>query len=70
MSRRPDLPLQNARFCANRSKHEVHDLDNETVQCHIDAILTAENAVPYDTLSQAHEAGYENCQYCLRDKRK
>jgi hypothetical protein len=49
----------------NTSSKEVHDLDRETPQCQIDAIIRAGNERPYTTLSAAHAAGFDNCAYCL-----
>ncbi len=63
--RRPSPPLNGARYCANKNQMEVHDLDNENTNCQIDEIIRAGNAVPYNNLSEAHAAGYDNCAWCL-----
>lgn len=65
--RRPSPPLNGAQYCANKSpsSKEVHDLDNENTNCQIDEILKAGNAVPYNSLSEAKAAGYDNCHWCL-----
>jgi hypothetical protein len=59
--------MKGERFLANASpsKREVHDLDNEKVQCQIDEIIRAGNDRPYTTLTAARSAGYDNCAYCL-----
>lgn len=62
--RRPGPPLNGARFCGNKNEMEVHDLDNEKTNCPIDEIIIAGNAVPYNSLSDAHVAGYDNCAWC------
>ena len=65
MSRRQGYPLYGAQYCGNTSKTEVHDLDNEQVQCQIDEIISAGHAVPFNSLDDAHKAGYDNCHYCI-----
>ena len=65
MPRRQGYPLYGAKYCGNRSKMEVHDLDNEQVQCQIDEIIRAGHAVPFNSLTDAHNAGYDNCYYCI-----
>ena len=65
MGRRYGPPLNGAKYCANRNEMEVHDLDNEKVQCQIDEIIKAGHAVPFDSLDAAHRAGYDNCAYCI-----
>ncbi len=47
---------------------EVHDLDNEDTSgggCQIDEIIAAGHDRPYDSLSDAHAAGHDNCAKCL-----
>jgi len=53
------------RHGGNTATKEVHDLDNETVQCQIDAILESGHALPLRSLERARQLGYYNCQYCL-----
>jgi hypothetical protein len=67
MARRYSGRMRGERFLANASssKREVHDLDNEKVQCQIDEIIRAGNDRPYTTLAAAQSAGYDNCAYCL-----
>ena len=70
MARRNGAPLNGARYCANTNTMEVHDLDNEKVQCQIDEIIRAGHAVPFQALQQAHVAGYDNCAYCIGGSRR
>lgn len=49
---------------------EVHDLDNEKSQCQIDEIIRAGHDRPFTTLAAAHDAGYDNCAYCLGGSRR
>jgi len=65
MTRRIEPPLYGAKYCGNKAKKEVHDLDNEKTQCQIDEIIRAGHATPYDTLDSAHRDGYDNCAYCI-----
>jgi hypothetical protein len=67
MARRYGPPLLGARYCANKnpSKREVHDLDNENHNCQINEIIAAGHALPYNSLAEAHAAGYDNCAYCI-----
>ena len=58
--------MNGERYCANKSpsKKEVHDLDNEKTganECQIDEIIKAGNDKPYNSLSDAHAAGYVDC---------
>ena len=60
----------NYKYLGNKNKMEVHDLDNEDTRpngCQIDEIIRAGNAVKFtpDTLDQAHQKGYDNCDKCL-----
>jgi len=67
MARRHKGKMRGERYLANKSpsKREVHDLDSEKAQCQIDEIIKAGNDVPYNSLSEAHRDGYDNCAYCL-----
>jgi hypothetical protein len=51
----------------NSHKLEVHDLQQERVQCQIDEIIRAGHAVVFnpDSLQQAHAERYDNCAYCV-----
>jgi hypothetical protein len=40
-------------------------LDNEKTDCQIDKIIQAGHDKPFNYLSDAHGAGYDNCAYCL-----
>lgn len=70
MARRYKGNMNGERYLANKSpsKKEVHDLDNEKTganQCQIDEIIKAGNDKPYNSLSDAHNDGYDNCQWCI-----
>ena len=47
------------------SKKEVHDLDNEKTQCQINEIIAAGHAMPFNSLQDAHNQGYDNYAYCI-----
>jgi hypothetical protein len=57
--------MNGERYLGNTNKEEVHDLDQETKNCQIDEIIAAGHDEPFNSLSEAHEAGYDNCHYCL-----
>jgi len=60
--------MNGERYLGNKSKKEVHDLDNEKTganQCQIDEITRAGNDKPFDSLAAAHSADYDNCAHCL-----
>jgi hypothetical protein len=59
--------MKGERYLANTSpsKLEVHDLDNEQTLCQINEIIAAGHDRPYDSLSGARAAGFDNCAYCL-----
>lgn len=70
MARRTDGNMSGERYLGNTSSNEVHDLDKEDTSengCQIDEIIAAGHDTPFDTLSAAHEAGYDNCDKCLGD---
>ena len=75
MSRRFGSPLFGNRYCGNRHKKEVHDLDREDTflsGCQIDEIIRAGNAKAFspDSLAQAHSEGYDNCAKCIGGSRR
>ncbi len=53
-----------AQYLGNSNKKEVHDLDNEQTNCQIPEIKP-EHRVPFGSLAEAHQAGYDNCHYCI-----
>ena len=67
MARRRTGHMSGERYLGNTSKREVHDLDNEKTNCQIDEIIKAGNDKPFDSLVAAHNAGYDNCAYCIGD---
>lgn len=68
MARRYTGNMNGERYHANTSpsKREVHDLDAETTNCQIDEVIRAGHDRPYTSLTDAHNAGFDNCFYCLR----
>jgi hypothetical protein len=68
MARRYKGNMWGERYLGNTSKKEVHDLENEKTgknECQIDEIITAGHDKPFSSLGDAHEAGYDDCDYCL-----
>lgn len=68
MARRRNGNMNGERFLANISKVEVHDLDQEDTAgngCQIDEIIRAGNDRPYTSLTDAKNAGFDNCAKCL-----
>ncbi len=68
MARRYAGNMNGEQYLGNTNKKEVHDLDNEKTsanQCQIDEIIRAGNDNPFNSLSAAHNAGYDNCAHCL-----
>ena len=57
--------MKGEQYCGNTNKMEVHDLDNEKVNCQIDEIIRAGHDRPFLTLSSAKAVGYDNCSWCL-----
>jgi hypothetical protein len=53
------------RYLGNTNSKEVHDLDNENNNCQIDEIIAAGHDIPFNTLAAAHNAGYDDCYWCL-----
>lgn len=73
MARRWTGNMRGEQYLANRSKMEVHDLDQEDASrngCQIDEIIGAGHDRPYSALSAAHAAGYDNCAKCLGGSRR
>jgi hypothetical protein len=72
MARRKTGNMNNEQYLGNKSKMEVHDLDNEKTgknECQIDEIIEAKNDKPYKSLTTAHNDGYDDCAYCLPKKK-
>lgn len=71
MARRFGGPLHvSARYCANKNTKEVHDLDNENINCQIDEIIIAGHAISIFTLAYAHVIGYDNCKWCIGNSKR
>jgi hypothetical protein len=63
--------MKGEKYLGNTAKTQVHDLDNEKTdknESQIDEIIDAKNDKPYDTLTAAHDDGYDDCAYCLPKK--
>ena len=65
MARRYTGNMNGERYLGNTNTKEVHDLDNEKTACQINEIIRAKHDKPFDLLSAAHAAGYDNCAHCL-----
>lgn len=70
MTRRYRKPFNEKRFIGNTNTNQVHDLDKEDKSengCQIDEIKDehVKTFVP-DTLSQAHEEKFKDCDKCLK----
>ncbi len=68
MARRYSGNMNGEPYLGNTNNKEVHDLDKEDTNangCQIDEIIAAGHDKPFDTLSAAHSAGYDNCAKCL-----
>lgn len=56
------------KFLGNKTTKEVHDLNNEKIQCQIDLIIGNHDEAIFYTLQSAHDSGYNNCKFCIGDK--
>jgi hypothetical protein len=65
MSRRYTGNMNGERYLGNKNEKEVHDLDNEKINCQIDEIIEAGNDVPFNTHNEAKNRGYDNCHWCI-----
>lgn len=60
--------MNGERYLGNTNTDEVHDLDSEDTSaagCQIDEIINAGHDKPFNSLTAAHNAGYDNCAKCL-----
>ncbi len=58
------------KYLGNTNTKEVHDLDNEQTNCQISEIISANHDVYFDTLSGAHQQGYDNGHWCLGNSKR
>ncbi len=65
MARRYSGNMNGERYLANTNTKEVHDLDNENNNCQIDEIIAAGHDMPYNSLDEAQNDGYDNGHYCI-----
>ncbi len=57
--------MHGEKYMGNVNTKEVHDLDNEKVNCQIDEIIRLGHDKPFTSLETAHSLGYDNCHWCL-----
>ena len=68
MARRSGYPYNGKRYLANTNTNQVHDLDKEDADenaCQIDEIKI-EHIKMYDYHFEATNAGFADCDYCLK----
>lgn len=68
MARRYTGNMSGEQYLGNTNNKEVHDLDNEDTNangCQINEIIKAGHDKPFNSLSAAHNAGYDDCAKCL-----
>ena len=53
------------RYCGNIESREIHDLDHEKPVCQINEIITACHDRPFESLTQAHLEGFDDCLWCI-----
>jgi hypothetical protein len=58
--------LNGERYVANTSpyKHEVHDLDNENLNCMVDHIIRSHQDRPFESLEDARREEFVECPFC------
>ena len=59
-----------ARYLANKNTHEIHDLENEQVNCQINEIKP-EHRVSLQSIEDVkrwiEKFGYNGCKWCLEE---
>ncbi len=74
--RRFNPPFNGKQFLLNKNTGEIHDLDNETVQCKLDAInpdhiYVGDSYMNCLIAARMYKCPNSNgCYYCLREKDK
>jgi hypothetical protein len=58
--------LNGERYVANTSpyNHEVHDLDNENLNCMVDHIIRSHQDRPFESLEDARREEFVECPFC------
>jgi hypothetical protein len=58
--------LNGERYVANTSpyEHEVHDLDNENLNCMVDHIIRSHQDRPFESLEDARREEFVECPFC------
>ncbi|MGZ3374208.1 MAG: hypothetical protein ACXU9Z_13035 [Gemmatimonadaceae bacterium] len=66
MSRKYKGNLNGERYVANTSpyKREVHDLDNENLNCMVDHIIHSKQEKPFESLEDARREEFVECPFC------
>lgn len=59
-------PFQDHRYVGDKRTQRVHDLDNATDACGIDALMASGQFASFgpDTLAEARNRGYRPCPHC------
>lgn len=73
LMRRRNGNMNGEKYLGNTNTKEVHDLDKEDTSesgCQIDEIIKAGHDQPFVSLSNAHNAGYDNCAKCIGDSQR
>jgi hypothetical protein len=73
MARRYSGHMNGERYLGNTNKKEVYDLDNEKTganECQIGEIIRAGNDKPFNSLTAAHNEGYDSCAWCIGSSRR
>lgn len=66
MARKYKGNLNGERYVANTSpyKREVHDLDNENLNCMVDHIIRSHQDRPFESLEDARREEFVECPFC------
>jgi hypothetical protein len=58
--------LNGERYVANTSpyKREVHDLDNENLNCMVDHIIRSHEEKPFESMEDARREEFVECAFC------
>lgn len=58
-----------SRYLGNKNTMEVHDRHNEKEQCQLDEIKQ-DHKKNFDSLSEAHSEGFDNCAWCIGNSKR
>ena len=62
--------MNGERYLGNVNTKEIHDLDYEKNSCQIDEIIAAGHDRPFNSLTTAQNAGYDNCYWCIGNSKR